>query len=333
MPLNTHADHSSSSAARGAVPEKSSADPVVVVLLNNMPDAALEATETQFLRLLQSAAGPHPIELRLAYLPEVGRAGGALERVRSAYRPIDELLEQTADALIVTGLEPAAPRLVDEPYWPRIGQVLEWAERNTHSSIWSCLAAHAAVQYLDGIERQRLAEKRCGVFAHELGVHALARGLRAPLCTPHSRWNDLPVPALRAAGYTLLSYSAQNGADIFIKERATLLLFLQGHPEYEATTLLREYRRDIGRFLRGQQPHYPQLPEGYLSAEATQLLLGFREQALVRPDPQLLSSLPLARIEAGIENRWQVNAVALYRNWLEHLLAAKHSAARLTRER
>lgn len=333
MPLNIHSRISSSSSAAGTTPAAGSSEALVVALLNNMPDAALEATEAQFRRLLEGAAGPRPVELRLAYLPEVRRTGAALERVRRAYVPVDELLRSKVDALIVTGLEPVAARLVDEPYWPRIGQLLEWAEAHTYASAWSCLAAHAAVQYLDGIERQRLEHKRCGVFTHELGMHPLARDLQAPLYTPHSRWNDLPMAALHAADYTLVSFSAENGADIFVKQRRTLLLFLQGHPEYEETTLLREYRRDIGRFLRGQQAHYPELPRGYLSPPAQELLLAFRERALERPDPELLASLPLQQIEAGLENRWRANALALYRNWLEHVRAAKHSTARLLRER
>ena len=44
---------------------------------------------------------------------------------------------------------------------------------------------------------------------------------------------------------------------MFVKQTRSLFIFFQGHPEYEETTLLREYRRDVGRFLRGQQPHYP----------------------------------------------------------------------------
>src|SRR2546429_8228110 len=33
------------------------------------------------------------------------------------------------------------------------------------------------------------------------------------------------------------------------------------YPEYEDTTLLKEYRRDVGRYLSGQQSYYPRLPQ------------------------------------------------------------------------
>ncbi len=116
---------------------------------------------------------------------------------------------------------------------------------------------------------------------------------------PHSRWNDLPVEALRAAGYTLLSWSAAGGADIFVRQRGSLLLFFQGHPEYEDTTLLKEYRRDVGRYLNGAQENYPTLPIGYLSAEATQQMEDFRAAALSDRRPERLERFPFAAVAAG----------------------------------
>jgi homoserine O-succinyltransferase len=101
-----------------------------------------------------------------------------------------------------------------------------------------------------------------------------------------------------------------------VREERSLLLFFQGHPEYEETTLLKEYRRDVGRYLNGQQPHYPTLPRGYLSAEAIALLEGFRERALAKRTAALLESFPFAQVAAGLENSWRASAVAMYRNWL-----------------
>ena len=66
---------------------------------------------------------------------------------------------------------------------------------------------------------------------------------------PHSRYNELPEEALISRGYRVLSRSSQTGADLFVGNRDSLDVFFQGHPEYEPDTLLREYRRDVGRFL------------------------------------------------------------------------------------
>ena len=133
--------------------------------------------------------------------------------------------------------------------------------------------------------------------------------------------NEIPPAQLRAAGYTLLSWSEETGADAFVREERSLLVFFQGHPEYEDTTLLKEYRRDVGRYLNGQQPHYPTLPHDYLFGEATVRLAQFREQALTKRNPALMESFPFATVAAGLENTWRSSAVAIYRNWLAFVSA------------
>jgi homoserine O-succinyltransferase/O-acetyltransferase len=307
----------------GAAGRGTLAGPIRIGLVNNMPDTALHSTETQFRGLLQAAAGAEPLTLRLSSFPELPRGPEGQEHVRS-YWPLDELLAGPLDALIVTGTEPRAPLLTDEPYWHRFGKLFEYAERHTFASVWSCLAAHAIVEHLHGIRRQRLAEKRCGVYEHSiLGGDALLAGVAAPMPIPHSRWNELPVDALRAAGYRVLSWSAHTGADAFARDGQSLLLFFQGHPEYEDTTLLKEYRRDVGRYLNAQQAHYPTLPHGYLTPEARSELEKFRARALAERSPALLEHFPFAAIAATVRNTWRPAAVSMYRNWLSFIGARR----------
>ena len=298
---------------------------LVIGLVNNMPDTALEATEAQFARLLGNAADSFDVQLRLSFLPEVPRGDiGRAHLDGGTYWPIDALLAEPLDALIVTGMEPVAPLLSDEPYWERMGRLLQWAETNTTSSIWSCLAAHAAVEILDGIRRRRLGSKCCGVFAHGVAPdQPLLEGVEEPVHTPHSRWNELSIEQLRAAGYSIVTSSAETGADMFIKHSRSLLVCFQGHPEYEETTLLREYRRDVGRYLRGQQQHYPKLPHNYFPPAALELLSAFEQRAATDPSPDLLSHFPTADVSDILRNTWGEGAIRIYRNWLASLAKAQ----------
>jgi homoserine O-succinyltransferase/O-acetyltransferase len=317
MPLEVehHGSHPRSAAPRPGL---------VIGLLNNMPDPALEATELQFGALLGAAAGPLTVRLRCSSLPELTRGPLARERIDSSYWPLDELLAEPPDALIVTGTEPRSPELEKEPYWERLVGLIEWAEARTASTIWSCLAAHAVAQALHGVRRQRLPQKRFGVFEHRLRTrHALLDSVRAPLLTPHSRWNELPVEAIEAAGFSVLSFSEETGADLFLRASRSLFVCFQGHPEYESATLLKEYRRDVGRYLRSEQPAWPTLPHGYFGPEALQLIETFRRRAQSARDPELLSEFPMAAIAAGLEARWQPAAVMIYRNWLKYVATAK----------
>ena len=294
---------------------------VVIGLINNMPDGALRATEIQFATLLAEAAGTRAVCLRLSYLPEVPREEPVRKHLQSAYWPLDTLLADVPDAIIVTGTEPRSSQLEKEPYWGRIVELLEWTQVNGKPSIWSCLAAHAAALALDGIRRQRLPEKRFGVFTHQVTAnHPLLSGIGTSIATPHSRWNELPVDALRSAGYTLASISPESGADCFVREGHAPLLCFQGHPEYEANTLLLEYRRDVGRFLRGEHSTWPSLPEAYFAPPALRTLDAFKARVKLAPDPALFADFPTGALAADIVTRWRPAAVRVYRNWLEQLI-------------
>ena len=302
---------------------------LLIALVNNMPDAALEATESQFGSLLATAAGELPVRLRHGWLPGVPRGAQALERIGRSYFPLDDLLAEPPDALIVTGMEPRAPTLAEEPYWPHMVRLLEWAEAHTATSIWSCLAAHAAAEALAGVRRRRLSEKCFGVFGHDLVAgHTLLREVVPPLAMPHSRWNELPVEQLQAAGFEVLSASPATGADLFVRSGRSLLVCFQGHPEYEDVTLLKEYRRDVGRFLRGEQAAWPTPPRGYFSELGLAALARYRQETEAVRDPARFADFPLQALAADLSAPWRPAAVAIYRNWLAHITAVRGCSRR-----
>jgi homoserine O-succinyltransferase len=233
----------------------------------------------------------------------------------------------------VTGAEPLASMLDKEPYWERFTALVEWADAHTLSSIWSCLAAHAAVQHLSGLTRQRLPDKCCGVFEHELVEgHPLNAGLAGSVLTPQSRWNDLPVNRLRDAGYTIASESTATGANVFSKRRQSLMVFFQGHPEYESCTLLREYRRDVARFLAGTNPQYPVLPKGYFSESAIHRLNEFRQLAIAERSPQCISRFPFEAAARELRHNWKDSSIILYANWLSFIVQALDVARKQARQ-
>jgi homoserine O-succinyltransferase len=300
---------------------------LTIGVVNNMPDPALEGTESQFNSVLAAASGARPVRVRYYALPEVPRAAAAQARIAARYWPLKDLYDAPPDALIVTGTEPRAASLRDEPYWKRMVEILDFARAATACSIWSCLAAHAAVLQLDGIERRRLATKLFGVFEHAVLPHPLTTGIETPLSTPHSRWNELPVDALRSAGYRILSWSSDTGADAFLGSGAHPLLCFQGHPEYEGRTLLKEYQRDVGRFIAGEYPAYPKPPRGYFGAGAIALLSDFERRLRAGELGEPLSAFPFAALAASLDTRWRSAAVRLYSNWLS-LVAERSTRVR-----
>lgn len=289
-----------------------------VALINNMPDAALEDTELQFFDLLDAASGDTPVVVKLYSLTGVPRTERGMRRLNSFYYRLDDLWNDQFDALIMTGTEPQQPSLRQEPYWGNLANVLDWAERNTVSTVLSCLAAHAGVLHSDGIERCRLSDKRFGVFEFpNAGDHGLTQSMGEKIRFPHSRWNEVRADALQSCGYTILTQSAEAGVDCFVKQkRQSLFVHFQGHPEYQAHTLFKEYRRDIKRYLRHERETYPTAPVGYFGEEATNCLTDFRQKTAADRNEGAMNNFPETFLTGSLQNGWRASAVSVYRNWL-----------------
>ncbi len=293
---------------------------LTIGFVNNMPDSALGSTEQQFLTLIHEAAPQLLVRVKLFSIDGIPRSERGRQHICKYYSNMRELFSSGLDGLIVTGTEPRATDLADEPYWASLTELIAWAQQNTTTTIFSCLAAHAAVLHLDGISRRPLPAKRFGVFEHHKYFdHFLLTGSAERIATPHSRWNELSSKALTSSGYNILTESSNAGVDMFVKQGKSLFVFFQGHPEYQAETLWREYRRDIGRFLRGEQARYPGLPNDYFDATTTRALQAFRSQAEAERRESLMSEFPAALMPAGITATWRAQAVRSYRNWFTYM--------------
>jgi homoserine O-succinyltransferase len=301
------------------------ADFVRIAFVNNMPDSALEDTEIQFFELLDAAAGDIPVRLSLYSLGGVPRGERGQQHVSSFYLSTDDLLSAQFDALIMTGTEPRQRDLRSEPYWSALANVLDWAESNTVSTILSCLAAHAGVLHSDGIDRRPLSDKQFGVFDFtKTSIHHLTTGTGERIRFPHSRWNEVQADALEACGYTVLTQSAKGGVDSFVKKKKrSLFVHFQGHPEYGAQTLLKEYRRDIKRFLRGERETYPSMPKGYFDGGSAKLLADFRDAVLADRREELMNDFPEACLAGTPQKTWHSSAMGMYRNWLHYVVSKK----------
>lgn len=290
---------------------------VHIGLVNNMPDAAMRATELQFARLLKEAAQEFDVRLHLFAMPEIPRGEMARSRMEGFYADVATLSDAQMDGLIVTGAEPRTEALDREQYWEALTRLIDWAATATVSTLFSCLAAHAAVLHLDGIKRRPLPKKISGVFPSlRANDDPLLTGFPARIATPHSRKNGLPEGELASRRYRILSRLTDGSADIFIRDGKSRLVFLQGHPEYGAETLGREFLRDMARFLKGEGPR-PGIPENYfdrVTENALQALDG-RDSGIDDYNEVVMAAVPL--------QSWRVNALRLYANWITGIAAEK----------
>lgn len=282
-------------------------------LVNNMPDAALVDTDRQFSSLVAESLEGAPFELVRLHLSSVERSATALAWRDQRSRPADMLELAKLDALIITGAEPKTADLRDEVYWSELTDVIDAALKLDLRVLCSCLASHVAVQHLTGLTRRRRAQKLSGVFEFVVQQdHPLAHQLGPRMTTPHSRWNALDARDLSLIGAEILSVNAED-VDAFTLPQAPRWLCLQGHPEYEPDTLVREFRRDLFRFQSGQLAVCPTPPQGvFLLDEPVMLHPGRADERIAA----LIDACDRRLSTPGSSIDWRDSAVALYRAWL-----------------
>jgi homoserine O-succinyltransferase len=291
---------------------------VTVGLINNMDDRALKMTERQFGALVSEAAGDIDVRFRVFALRKIPRSPWAFDYINAYYEPASAAMKGNLDALIITGAQPKADRLNNEPYWEELVELIDWAKTNTASTILSCLAAHAGVFHLDRVERRPLSEKCTGVFAFEAQrAHPFVgeQGHRRPI--PHSRYNGVSQSDLEQADYVVLTSSPRHGVDSFTKCFGSQFVFLQGHPEYDANTLAREYRRDIDLYLRGESDRIPARPRGYFGAEAEAKLGAVDSRTHDHRPQQQIPDLSIIEALAPAQAIWRQGAISFFRSWIQ----------------
>jgi homoserine O-succinyltransferase len=110
------------------------------------------------------------------------------------------------------------------------------------------------------------------------------------------------------------------GVDAFAKQRKSLFVCIQGHPEYEDDTLLKEYRRDVKRYLDGETDTYPTMPHDYFDEGAMVAWLARRERAMSGRREGIADFSFIS----AVKNTWRLTGEHLYRNWLSYLAEQKH---------
>ena len=254
-------------------------------LLNMMPDAALEATERQFLRLVGGCNRIAQIYVHPFGVRSQERGPRARAHMAAHYREFESLEEEGLDALIITGANPADPDLTRESFWPGMLEVMEWGRTKVCSMVCSCLATHAALKIYHGIERIALPAKRWGVYSHRLieRSHPLLAHIDTRFDAPHSHVYEVTGDQVRESGGHVLVESAEAGVHLAVSEDGFRFVYFQGHPEYDFNSLLKEHKREVTRFALGEREDFPPLPEHYYGEEARACIESLRRAGARRP--------------------------------------------------
>ena len=288
-------------------------------LLNLMPDAALRVTEQQFVRLVGSANQIVQLYVHPFTVPGLDRSPATQAYLDAHYERFEDLQRDGLDGLIVTGANVTGPELSSQPFYEPLAEVMAWAHEHVTSTLCSCLATHALVEHLHGVRRRPLAAKRWGVYPHRVVApeHPLLMGTNTRFDAPHSRWNEVTSSQLREVGVRVLVESLEGDFHLGTSADGIRTVYLQGHPEYDAISLLKEYRRELDRFATGAIDALPPTPANYLSPEAARIVHAHVEQVLrARESGVTAPDFPEAEVVPHLDTTWTDTGRALFNNWL-----------------
>lgn len=254
-----------------------------IAILNLMPMKV--STETQLLRLLSNT--PLQIEITLLHMASHVSRNTSAAHLESFYSTFDDVADMHFDGLIITGAPIEKLDFEDVDYWPEMTKILDWTRNAVQSTLHVCWGAQAALYHHYGVRKHQVPQKLSGVFSHRI------TGPRSPIVTgfddeflaPHSRHTEVHAADIEATGAVdVLAVSEEAG--VYLAATADgRQVFVTGHPEYDADTLAREYRRDS-------------------------------EQGLLVPAPA--HYFPGDNPTAIPLNRWRGHGHLLYANWLNY---------------
>jgi len=146
-------------------------------------------------------------------------------------------------------------------YWEKMTVIMDWARRNVQSTLFSCWAAHAAIYHFFGKNRALREQKLSGVYRHFVqNEHdELLRGFDPAFYAPQSRYGEISLTDYASIPELNVLAKSDEGGAYIVASQDKRLVFLTGHPEYDADSLKQEYQRDIS--TNGQ----PKIPVNYFT--------------------------------------------------------------------
>jgi homoserine O-succinyltransferase len=218
-----------------------------IAVLNLMPTKII--TEAQLLRLIGNS--PLQTDIRFIRMASHESANTPTEHLDAFYEPLDEILEERFDGLVITGAPVETLPFEDVDYWPELVRLMDWSTTNVWSTLHICWGAQAGLHHHYGIDKKSLPAKLSGLYWHRaLDLkEPLLRGFDEVFLAPHSRYTGVDKADIAAVPeLKLLADSAEAGVYL-AASRDGRRVFVTGHPEYDRLTLKAEYDRDIAKGL------------------------------------------------------------------------------------
>jgi homoserine O-succinyltransferase len=221
--------------------------PLRIAVLNLMPTKMV--TETQLLRLLGNS--PLQIDVTFIRMGSHESKNTPTEHLDAFYEPLDRVLGERFDGLVVTGAPVETLPFEEVDYWDELVALMDWSRSSVWSTLHICWGAQAGLYHHFGVPKRPMAEKMFGIFQHRALdlTEPLLRGFDEVFLAPHSRHTEVRREDIESVpGLKLLAVSERAGVYMAASDDGRMV-FVTGHPEYDRLTLKAEYLRDLAKGL------------------------------------------------------------------------------------
>ena len=167
--------------------------------------------------------------------------------------------DQTFDGMVITGAPVERLPFEEVEYWQELCEIFEWSKTHVTSTFHICWGAQAGLYYHYGIAKEPLPEKLSGVYRHRVTHKGsiLFRGFDDTFMVPHSRYTTVDRQAILDEPRLKILAESDVAGVYAVSTHGGRQVFITGHSEYDADTLLGEYLRDKRAGLN------PKVPENY----------------------------------------------------------------------
>lgn len=226
--------------------------PLRIALLDLMPDKP--TTDLQFARLL--GAGPRPVALTCFLPPRTVSHHTDPGYIAACYADWSAVSRERFDGLIVTGAPVEHLPWEAVTYWRQLEEILDWAQTNVRRTLAICWGAQAALKHFSGIDKRPLARKLSGVYFQSVVApdRSLLAGLEGGFPTPVSRHTEVSSEEVAARPELIVRVRSRQSGLCLVEDPGRRIHYFFNHLEYDAGTLLQEYRRDRARGLPAAVP-------------------------------------------------------------------------------
>lgn len=259
--------------------------PLKILLLNLMPKKI--ETETQLSRLLGNS--PLQVDLELIHTKSHKSKNTSAEHLLAFYKTFDDVKDRTFDGMIITGAPVEQMDFEQVEYWDELCEIMEWTKTHVHSTFHICWGAQAGLYYHFGINKKPLEKKMFGVFPHKVDYKKsiLFRGFDDVFMVPHSRHTTVDIADVKKVKELKILSTSKEAGLYAVSSKNGKQIFITGHSEYDADTLMNEYLRDVSQGLPIE------IPKNYFKND--------------NPDK-------------GPVVTWRSHANLLYSNWLNYFV-------------